>query len=167
MQLLEDLGRALRQQSLVLIDAPGVLYQGVGDDRLLLQGAMGEDGWDAGGSLDLPHHHLPGDPFENEPGGEMGGTAGVSDVVGTLYSAGDASFDIEEVVYAVITCGAVGAWIVPPTFCNHPVAARSCGVQFQSPPMIQGPTRPRIVKAMESSISRLHWAVIPPLPTML
>ena len=63
--------------------------------------------------------------------------------------------------------GALGARMTPPTFWSHPVAARSAGVQFQSPPRIHGPTSPESVNAMESKRSRLHLACIPPLPTML
>ena len=53
--------------------------------------------------------------------------------------------------------------MTPPTFLSQPVAASSCGVQFQSPPRIQGPINPERVKAMESKRSRLHLAWTPPL----
>ena len=61
----------------------------------------------------------------------------------------------------------MGAWITPPTFWSQPVAIRSSGVQFQSPPMIHGPTNPESVKAIESKRSRLHLARMPPCPIML
>ena len=57
--------------------------------------------------------------------------------------------------------------MTPPTFLSHPVADKSCGEQFQSPPRIHGPTSPLNGKAVESSSSKLHGAEMPPFPAML
>ena len=57
--------------------------------------------------------------------------------------------------------------MVPPTLFSHPVCSSSAGVQFQSPPTIQGPTTLLRVKATELSRSRLFFALMPPLPTSL
>ena len=133
----------------------------------LAEGTVGEDRRDVFWGFDVPDHRLPWQTFEDKSGRRVGGQARVPNDVSALHLLGDAGRDDEVIVGVPLQVDALGACITPPIFFSHPVASRSSGEQLQSPPMIQGPTIPDNVNAMESSRPRLHLARTPPFPILL
>ena len=72
MQLLENLGRAFRQQGVVLVDALGVLLQGVWDGRRPLQRAVGRTAGMLAGALICLTITFLGIPLNINLAGEWG-----------------------------------------------------------------------------------------------
>ena len=72
---------------------------------MLLQGTVRQDRREGDRGFHLPHHRLPGQPFEDEACRQVRGEASVADGVSAVHLVGDRLVEHEEVVRTPIARG--------------------------------------------------------------